>query len=275
MKTMPAQLSAESRKVDEPKGPKIWGQGAGYPLQVAAHLYFIFSGLWLTARLTARRLARLGPADADAERVGLHKGFVRYLKLLENWKIVTVEFRGFEGCRQWRGSVVASNHPTILDAVALISRIPGLDCVMNTRVLRDPVMGGAARLCNFVLNEAPLPMVRACRERLEEGSNLLIFPEGTRTRTPPLGPFHHGYALAAIRTGAPIRTVFIECDSPYFGRTFSFFRPAPCPMSFRLTAGKVFKPRGSDDPRKVSSEIEEYFRAELTSAAGGIGLRQR
>jgi len=244
--------------------------GASYPVQAAAHLYFIFSGLWLTSRWIFRGIPGVGSRGVMVERAGLQRRFSRYLKLLSRWRVVDVEFVGFEDCEHWSRSVIAPNHPSIIDAVALVSRIPGLDCVMNSRLLHDPVMGGAARLCDFVCNSAAIPMVKSCERRLAAGSNILIFPEGTRTTEPPLGPVHHGYVLAAIRAGAAIRTVIIECDSAYFGHSFSFFRPARCPMWFRLTAGKIFHPGSGDDARELSHEIEQYYRDSLACKGGGI-----
>lgn len=247
--------------------------GASYPVQIAANLCFIASGLRLTARWALRRATGAREIDVAEERRILQRDSLRYLALLEKWNVVTVEFRGFEDCGDWRGTVLAPNHPSIIDALALISRVPGLDCVMNSRLLRDPVMGGAAKLCGYICNDAPVRMLRACQERLASGSNILIFPEATRTLTPPLGPFHQGYALAAVKAGAPIRTIFIECDSLYFGRSFSFFRPAPCPMSFRITAARVFQPKPGDDARALSSEIAAYFRENLTGDAEGVARR--
>jgi 1-acyl-sn-glycerol-3-phosphate acyltransferase len=249
--------------------------GASYPVQIAANLYCIASGLWLTARWALRCAAGGRENNVAEERRGLQRRSVRYLALLEKWNVVRVEFRGFEDCGDWRGSVLAPNHPSIIDAVALISRVPGLDCVMNSRLLRDPVMGGAAKLCGYVRNDAPVRMLRTCQDRLASGSNVLIFPEATRTLTPPLGPFRQGYALAAIRAGAPIRTIFIECDSLYFGRDFSFFRPAPCPMSFRITAARVFPAAPGDDARVLSAEIAAYFRDNLTGGAQAHGIMRR
>jgi 1-acyl-sn-glycerol-3-phosphate acyltransferase len=247
--------------------------GASYPVQAAAHLYFIASGLWLTARWLARRAAGMQAAEKLQERRGLQHRAERYLSLLARWNVLKLEFEGFDGCEEWCGNVLAPNHPSIMDAIALIARVPGLDCVMNSRLLRDPVMGGAAKLCDYICNDAPVRMLKTCRRRLAEGSNILIFPEATRTLTLPLGPFHQGYALAAVQAGAPIRTIFIECDSLYFGRDFSFFRPAPCPMSFRVTAAQVFETSTNDDARSVSEEIAAYFRANLTGGPAGVARR--
>ena len=238
-------------------------QGASYPRQTAAHLYFIFGGMWLSLSWYLRRLIGRLPTDVAAERLMMHQKFSCYISLLERWNLVEISFSGFEDSSSWQGSVIAPNHPSILDAILLMTRLPGLDCVMNARLLRDPVMTGVARLCNFVRNDTPFSMVRDSRERLAKGSNVLIFPEGTRSNATPVGVFHHGYALAAARAKAPIRTVFIECDSDYFGRNFSYFRPARCPVRYHLSAGRVFFPGPKDDPRTISGEIESYFRENL------------
>lgn len=239
-----------------------------YWRQAAAHLFFIASGLGFTLR------AALGPGiSADIARLALHRRFDHYVALLLGWGIIELDVSGFEDAASWRGSVIAPNHPSILDAVLLCTLLPGLDCVMNSRLLRDPVMSGAARLCGFIRNDTPLSMVRDARDRLAAGRNVLVFPEGTRTCASPVGPFRHGFALAAARAGAPIRTVLIECDSDYFGRDFRFFRPAPCPIRYRLTASRIFHPSRDEDPRACSAEVEEHFRAFLVRDENGVRRR--
>lgn len=244
------------------------GTAVPYWRQALAHLRFIASGLALSVR------ASLCTGQAKScENVSLRPHFQRYVDLLVRWGIIELEFSGFEQAESWRGSVIAPNHPTILDAILLGTRLPRLDCVMNSRLLRDPVMSGAARLSNYIRNDTPLSMVRDTRDRLLAGRNVLIFPEGTRTSGWPVGSFRHGYALAAARSGAPVRTILIECDSEYFGRDFRFFRPARCPVRYRLTASRVFHPARDEDPRASSAEIEEFFRASLIRDNKGVRCR--
>jgi 1-acyl-sn-glycerol-3-phosphate acyltransferase len=266
MRTTPSTIQLENRGRSRPSSAAA---SVAYRHQAAAHLRFIASGLWLSLRAAALRGRSVPPGERDA----VYRGFTRYVDQLVKRGIICVEFRGFENAAEWRGCVIAPNHPTILDAVLLISRLPGLNCVMNSRLLRDPVMSGAAHICNFIRNDTPLSMVRDSRDRLTAGGNVLIFPEGTRTAGNPVGPFRHGYALAAARAGSPVRTVLIECDSDYFGRGFTFFRPAPCPVHYRLTASRIFYPAPDEDPRATSAEIEEFFRASLVRDEQGV--RQR
>ena len=266
MRTTPSPIQLEN------PAPAPAAKPARHPVpywrHAAAHLYFIAAGLHLTLRATLRD--RTIPCS---ERLHLHRRFARYIALLEHWRIIEVEFAGFEQAASWRGSVIAPNHPSILDALLLCSRLPGLDCVMNSRLLRDPVMSGTAHLCGFIRNDTPLSMVRDTRDRLLAGHNVLIFPEGTRTKGCPVGSFRHGFALAAARAGAPVRTILIECDSDYFGRNFNFFRPAPCPIRYRLTASQVFFPQIDEDARATSAEIEEFFHASLLRDENGVRRR--
>ena len=240
------------------------GSRTTYAWQSLAHAYFLFSGLWLWCRWTFRRLFLLGPGNPNKERALLVRRFQRYLSLLERWGIIEIQFIGFEDVASWRGSLIAPNHPSILDVLLIMTKVPALDCVMNARLLRNPVTSGGARLCNFIQNTSLRPIIRLCRENLEKGSNILIFPEGTRTITPPIGPFYHTFTLAAKSASAPIRTILIECDSDYFGRKFSYFKPARCPMRFRLTAGPVFYATPETDPQALSAQVEAYFLGQLS-----------
>ena len=266
MRTSPSTIQLENPELAPAPGPVR--HHVPYWRQTAAHLYFIAAGLQLTLRA-----ARRGRRTASGERLHLHRRFARYVALLERWGIIQVEFSGFEQAAAWKGSVIAPNHPSILDAIILCSRLPGLDCVMNSRLLRDPVMSGTAHLCGFIRNDTPLSMVRDTRDRLLAGHHVLIFPEGTRTKGCPVGSFRHGFALAAARAGAPVRTILIECDSDYFGRNFNFFRPAPCPIRYRLTASQVFFPQIDEDARATSAEIEEFFHASLLRDEHGVRRR--
>jgi len=237
-------------------------RGASYPLQLCAHLYFILSGLGLWIRCMLLRL--LGQKSNPLwERSDLAARFSSYLILLKKWGILELEYTGFQDASSWSGSIIAPNHPSILDAVFLLESLPAMDCVMTARLLRNPVTSGAVGLCDYIRNDAVSSMIKTCRSRLTSGSNILIFAEGTRTKCKPIDPFHPVYVLVAKCCRAPIRTIMIECDSDYFGKQFSHFKPSRCPIRFRITAGRVFQTDESTDTRALSAEIEEYYRINL------------
>lgn len=239
--------------------------GASYPRQLLAHARFILSGLGFTSRWTWDRAVGRSPVPPDVGRMQLHTSMGDYIRLLIRWNILSLE-HNLAPLPHDQGCVIAGNHPSLLDALILMGLIPGLDCVMNSKLGRSPVTAGACRLGDFIRNDNPLSMVRACRDRLVNGHRILIFPEGTRTIRPPVGPFHHGFALAACHAGVPVHTVIIETGSNYFGRGFSFFKLAPCPMRFRLTSGRTFDPADYPDARSLSAAVESYLRHTLTHA---------
>lgn len=241
--------------------------GASYPLQFCAHLYFILSGIWLWIRCLLFRLTGR-KSDPLRERLKLAERFRTYLALLKNWGILKLEYSGFDDAATWCGSIIIANHPSILDAVILLECFPFMDCVMTSRLLGSPVTSGAVKLCDFIRNDAASSMIKTCKSRLASGSNILIFPEGTRTRNKPVDEFHPGYVLVAKHCGAPIRTILIECDSEYFGRQFSHFKPSRHAVRFKIVAGRVFQTDHQTDVRSLSAEIEEYFRLNLRGYGG-------
>lgn len=233
-----------------------------YLVQTMAHIYFIgsgfcFLGKWFIKKILGLKICR------QNERKSLVKAFQSYLNFLQKNGIIEIQFEGFEDVRNWKGCVIAPNHPTILDAVILMTILPSLDCVVNAKLVHNPITSGAVKLCDFVHNDSPLNISKECKERIAEGANILIFPEGTRTIHKPLDSFFPIYALISKTSGAPIRTIFITCDSDYFGRDFSYFKRAACPMRFRLSAGRIFEPGSALTPREFSRQVEDYFRSEL------------
>jgi 1-acyl-sn-glycerol-3-phosphate acyltransferase len=195
------------------------------------------------------------------ELSSLAERFRNYLGFLGSTGFVTVDFEGFEDSDQWTSSLIVANHPSILDAILIMSRVPTLNCVANANLFENPIMSGAANLCDFVRNDSSLGMVRKCSEQLKAGKNILIFPEGTRTKTPPINPLFRSFVLIALKANVPIRTVLIKADSEYFGRGFYFFRPARRRTHFTIKAGKVFEPEG--DAANLCREIEAYLRSSL------------
>jgi 1-acyl-sn-glycerol-3-phosphate acyltransferase len=89
----------------------------------------------------------------------------------------------------------------------------------------------------------------------------VVFPEGTRTTTPPVNRFRPGVTLIAKLAEAPIQTVFIDTDSPYLRKGWPLWRVPPLPIVFRVRLGRRFEPQ--PQPEALLAQIEEYFRAEL------------
>ena len=110
------------------------------------------------------------------------------------------------------GSVVVSNHQTLIDAVILISLLGDSVCVTKEAVSRNPFMRVVAKKI-LVVNDGPIAVVRSAAHYLKEGINVVVFPEGTRTPADaPEHVFHRGSAHIAIQSSSPVELVSMDCN---------------------------------------------------------------
>ncbi len=236
----------------------------------------IFFGLGFALTLAAPGLRfLLGKRRSRAlGAVIMQRGFLLYSWWLRTAGLFRITFAGAEDLSRLRGTIVAPNHPGLLDAVFLLGHLPRAVCVMRASLMRNPSFSGAAQLAGFITNDRGPGLIRQCREKLSAGDNLLIFPEGTRTRQYANGvnSFKHGFALAAVLTGAPIQTVFIERSGRYLGKEIKLLTAAKVPIEIRIVLGKTFRAAPGESAKDLSQRLEAYFRAQLVNTGSGIAL---
>jgi 1-acyl-sn-glycerol-3-phosphate acyltransferase len=161
------------------------------------------------------------------------------------------------------GMVVVANHPSMVDALLIVARLQRGVCIMKGDLMRSVFLGAGARLARYIPNDSPRTMLRHAIANLRDGSQLVMFPEGTRTAAgETLNRFRPGVTAIAHKAGVPIQTVFIETESPYLRKGWPIWRVPPFPMAFRLRLGERFEPRES--AALSLDELEAYFRKELT-----------
>jgi 1-acyl-sn-glycerol-3-phosphate acyltransferase len=119
------------------------------------------------------------------------------------------------GRRRVGPRIVVANHQSWLDPIVLMSlerRLAGPARGYNFRV---PIMRTILRLAGFHPADAGEPaslehLHEAARRAVQRGGGLLFFPEGTRSLTGAIGPFHRGAFRTAVDHGLPIQPVLIE-----------------------------------------------------------------
>jgi 1-acyl-sn-glycerol-3-phosphate acyltransferase len=206
----------------------------------------------LLPRETAGRLGRSGVSYiyrccwTSAEGLGLMEIDSRALDVLR---------------KEPGGLIVAANHPTMLDALLVVARLPRGVCVMKAELMRNVFLGGGARLASYIRNDVGRGMVRDAVQTLREGNQLILFPEGTRTVAAPVNAFKPGITLIAHLAQVPIQTVIVESDSPYLTKGWPLLKAPPVPVRIRLRLGKRFP--ADADHRAQLRRLEQYFSAEL------------
>ncbi len=227
-------------------------------LQLHLLLLGLMSAVW---NLAALLLYPLLPR-AVGRRIGramIARGYGMFWRVAAATGMLRLDADALDVLRDEPGLIVVANHPSMLDALMLVARLPRSACIMKASLIHNPLLGPGARLARYIRNDSAHGMIRCAVGDLREGGQLVLFPEGTRTTRHPVNDFHASFTLIAKRAQAPIQTVFIDTDSPYLGKGWPLWRLPPLPIRFAVRLGRRFAP--SADVESLRAEIEAYFAA--------------
>ncbi len=174
---------------------------------------FLLTAWWDKRRWFTGRAFRLG---------------TRAMVALNPWWSITVE--GDIPPKSSEPFVAVCNHESMAD-ILLIGTLPfDMKWLSKAQIARLPILGWMMWLAgDIVVKRSDARSRGQSFDRmvswLEHGASIMIFPEGTRTRTGRLLPFRNGAFRLALETGRPIQPLAvsgtrqaIQADSALFGR---------------------------------------------------------
>lgn len=233
------------------------------PLGLALYALLLLLGLmsigWnLIAMLLYPLLPRRGGLVVG--RAGIAYGYRLFWSVASLTGMLRLHAQALDVLRDEPGGlIVVANHPSLLDALMLVARLPRSVCIMKASLMKNVFLGAGARLARYIRNDSPRSMIRLAVADLREGAQLVLFPEGTRTTQAPIDPFRPGVTLIAKLANVPIQTVFIDTDSPYLGKGWPIWKLPPLPIVFSVRMGERFAP--SDDPDALLQRLHDYLAA--------------
>jgi len=231
----------------------------------------LFGVMCLLWSLPAGVLHRLLPARVGAPigQFGIMGGFRIFIGMMKALGLFRCDLSALDSLRHDGPLIIAVNHPSLLDALLVISRLPRVVCITKAALWDNWFLGGGIRLAAYIRNDAPLELTKLAVAELRAGHQLLIFPEGTRTRQGPVNDFKGGFAIMARTAGVPIQTVFLDSDTRYLTKGWTLFRRPDFPMTFRARLGQRLTVTGTT--RTFTADLQRYFAAELafTPSPGG------
>ena len=114
-----------------------------------------------------------------------------------------------------RPYIVVSNHESFVD-ILLISHLPfEMKWLSKAEIFKIPIVGWLMTLAGDIpLTRGKLSSVadamKQCEDRLAKKVSVMIFPEGTRSKSGELGVFKNGAFRLAIDTGIPILPIAVH-----------------------------------------------------------------
>ncbi len=144
--------------------------------------------------------------------------------------------------RAIRSSIVVCNHRSYLDSILLISQYDRHNTIVKSRLFDIPLFGKMLQWSGYIPSSAEGRFAEMMIRRIESmdaflaaGGNLIVFPEGTRSRDGRIGPLNPGAFKIARRCRAPIKVLYVTHTDRMFRRgRFAFDTRGPNTIRLEL-----------------------------------------
>ncbi len=180
-----------------------------------------------------------------------------------------LEVEGLENFDPAGSYLFMSNHESLMDIPLIFATAPRPPrMVTKAELFKVPIWGTALRLGGFISvdrknrTQAIKSLMRA-KELMDEGINVWIAPEGTRSRDGSLLPFKKGGFMLALDTGATIVPVgIVGARDVIRPKTFRVFLDQPIKVRYgKPIDASAYGPERRDElMAEVRAQIEELRR---------------
>lgn len=151
--------------------------------------------------------------------------------MMLSWAGVKVEVTGAENFPMDRPALITPNHQGNFDIPVVLACLPRLCAVVSKKeVEKIPFIAGWMKLFNCILLDrgnarAALASMKQVEKLLGDGIPVIIFPEGTRSKSSNMNEFKHGAIKPATNSGVPIVPVAIEGTYKIMEANGGFMKP--------------------------------------------------
>jgi 1-acyl-sn-glycerol-3-phosphate acyltransferase len=202
----------------------------------------------------------------------VHKTFKMFISYMQLLGIMTLEIENGEQLKASKGNIVIANHPSLIDVVVLISIIENADCVVKADLFKNPFLKGVVKNTGYINNEAdPDKFMLDCTTSFNDGNNLIVFPEGTRTTPGEAMQFKRGAANIALRTKTDVMPILLFVTPTTLSKELAWYQVPKSRFTFKL----VVKPKMSiqeylttdvvsNSVRELTRDLLKYYNKELS-----------
>lgn len=201
----------------------------------------------------------------------VHLAFKGFIKLMHLVGIFNFDFSAANELQQARGQIIIANHPSLIDVVALIAMTPYANCVVKAQLFRNPFMRGVLISTGYISNSEPDQLLDDCAATLQQGNNVIVFPEGTRSTPGQSLNFQRGAANIAMRAKQGYLALQIECQPSTLTKNEPWYRVPKQKPTLRiqylrhieLDAELLQQPSTSLAVRKLTKQLQHFYQQVL------------
>ncbi len=233
-------------------------------MSITSVLFFpVFIVLTIGFSLAAILAAFLDPSGNRAHRVGAAWGTCSLF-----FSGVRARITYLEPLAPGEAYIFAANHQSAFDILALLSKLKvQFRWLAKESLFRTPFMGWAMTRVGYIpINRSnPKSAYRSlllAAKKVEGGTSVLIFPEGTRQEPNQLGEFKKGGFILAVKSGRPLVPVSISGSAAVLPKKSFSIKPG----IIDIAVGKPIPTRGISvkavEPlmEQVRAAIQQQYR---------------
>jgi 1-acyl-sn-glycerol-3-phosphate acyltransferase len=168
--------------------------------------------------------------------------------------------------------IFASNHESVLDIWVLFCVLQrSFRFIAKEELFRLPIFGWYMRVGGHIPvdrsnNQRAVASLAKAGDTVRAGTSIIVFPEGTRSRTGRIQPFKKGPFVVAKQAGVPVIPIAISGSGAVTPSQHVAVYPGP----IRVVAGEPVDPAQFPDKESLLVEVRRRI-IELHQSIGGLG----
>lgn len=239
--------------------------------------YFFFGNLWLVFMLRYKLFFGIKDKGRQVRKENERMaGFLR--SVYNSHPMAPITSRRLDEDIDKRPVIYIANHSSFLDTLILgfLSR-PAV-MMVNKWVYHSRIFGIAIRYAGYISTTQDLEKnLENCRQRVAEGYSILIFPEGTRSRSNEQLRFRNGAFYLAKELSLDIVPVFIHGNAELLPKNDFFinFHPAQVIEGSRIPIQPFLEEDARSIQKTVSREYKSQYREIRNEREGPAYFREK
>ena len=164
-------------------------------------LVLLFPTMYILAGFSEKKFKKMA-------RKFNHQYFKLFVKTASILGAIELSVENKEALANIRSKVVIANHPSLFDVVILFSLIPNADCIVKGELIQNKFISLIIKNL-YIPNNIPFEkQLEQAKNSIAEGNNLIIFPEGTRSKPEESWEFKKGAARFALYSNSDVIPIF-------------------------------------------------------------------